>query len=71
MARVNLKMSDVKHKEWFIDVLVSHIRQSLMQQNITMQNEALDMAMKLEASPIGETTVGMNQIQVQLANLTL
>ena len=29
------------------------------------------MAMKLEASPIGETTVGMNQIQAQLENLTL
>ena len=27
--------------------------------------------MKLEPSPVGETAVGMNQIQVQLANLTL
>ena len=27
--------------------------------------------MKLEASPIGETAFGMNQIQVQLENLTL
>ena len=27
--------------------------------------------MKLEASPVGETAVGMNQIQAQLANLTL
>ena len=27
--------------------------------------------MKLEASLVGETVVGMNQIQVQLANLTL
>ena len=27
--------------------------------------------MKLEASPIGETAAGMNQIQAQLANLTL
>ena len=27
--------------------------------------------MKLEASPIGETTIGRNQIQAQLANLTL
>ena len=36
-----------------------------------MQNEALEMAMKLEGSPLGETAVGMNQIQAQLANLTL
>ena len=27
--------------------------------------------MKLEASPIGESTVGMNQIEAQLANLML
>ena len=27
--------------------------------------------MKLGAFPVGETTVGMNQIQAQLANLTL
>ena len=27
--------------------------------------------MKLEALPVGETAIGMNQIQVQLANLTL
>ena len=42
-----------------------------MQQNIATQSEALEIAMKLEASPIGENVVGMNQIQVQLENLTL
>ena len=71
MARANFKMSDVQHKEWFIAALVPHIRQPLMHQNIATQNEALEMAMKLEASPIGETIVGMNQIQAQIANLTL
>ena len=35
------------------------------------QSEALETAMKLEASPVEETVVGMNQIQAQLANLTL
>ena len=64
-------MSDVQHKEWFIVALVPHIRQPLMKQNIATQNEALEMVMKLEASPIGETAVGMNQIQAQLENLTL
>ena len=42
-----------------------------MQQNIVMQSEALEIAMKLEASSVGETAVGMNQIQAQLSNLTL
>ena len=71
MARVIFKMSDVQHKEWFIAALVLHIRQPLMQQKIMTWNEALEMVMKLEASPIGETAVGINQIQAQLANLTL
>ena len=34
MARVIFKMNDFHHKEWFINVLVPHIRQPLMQQNI-------------------------------------
>ena len=36
-----------------------------------MQSEALEIVMKLEESTIGESVVGMNQIQEQLANLTL
>ena len=71
MARVSFKMSDVQHKDWFITVLVSHIWQPLMQQKIMTKSEALEIVMKLEASHIGETTVGMNHIQEQLANLTL
>ena len=42
-----------------------------MQQKIVTQSEALETAMKLEASPVGETDIGMNQIQAQLANLML
>ena len=64
-------MSDVQHKEWFITMLVPHIIQPIMQQNIPTQSEALEIAMKLEASPVGETTVEMNQIQVHLANMIL
>ena len=35
MAQVSFQMSDVQQKEWFIVALVLHIRQPLMQQNIT------------------------------------
>ena len=31
----------------------------------------MDIMMKLENSPVGENGVGMNQIQTQLANLTI
>ena len=52
-------------------MLVPHISQPLMQKNIVTQSEALDTKMKLEAFPVGETVVGMNQIELQLANLML
>ena len=71
MARVIFSMSDVQHKEWFTTALVSHIQQPFMQQKIAMQSQALKIMMKLEASPIKESAVRMNKIQVQLENLTL
>ena len=64
-------MSDVQHKEWFIAALLPHIRGPLMQQNIVMQTKALELVMKLEASPSGDGATGMIQIQSQLANLTI
>ena len=36
-----------------------------------MQSEALEITMKFEALSVGETAVGMNQIQEQLVNLML
>ena len=56
-------MSDVQRKEWFKEEFLLHIRIMLMQQNILSQIEALDIAMKLESSPIGETSARMMQIQ--------
>ena len=42
-----------------------------MQQKIESQMKAIELEMKLEASPIGDGAVGMVQIQSQLANLTI
>ena len=42
-----------------------------MQQKIESQTEALELEMKLEASPIGDGAAGLIQIQSQLANLTI
>jgi hypothetical protein len=42
-----------------------------MQQNIASQDEALDIAMKLESSPMGESNSGMSQILSQLTSLSL
>ena len=71
MAQVSFQMSDFQHKEWFIAAPVPHIWKSLMQQKIATKSEALETVMKLEASPIGESAVKMNQIQVELTYLTL
>ena len=63
MAKVSFPMSDMQHKEWFIVALLPHIRGPLMQQNIVTQTEALELAMMLEASHIGDGSTGMIQIQ--------
>ena len=44
---------------------------SLMQQNIATHTEALETAMDLEASLVGETRVAMHQIQAQLKRLNV
>ena len=59
MERFNFEMSDIHHKEWFIATLLSHIRLPLMQEKIATQSEALEIAMKLEASLVGENAVAM------------
>ena len=60
-----------QHQEWFIVALLPHIKFPLMLQKVASQVEALEIAMKLEDSPIAKTSVEMAQIQSQLANLTL
>ena len=64
-------MFNVHDKEWFIASLLPRIRGPLMQQKIESQIEALELVMKLEASPIADGAARMVQIQSQLANLTL
>ena len=42
-----------------------------MQQKITSQGEALEIAMRLEDSLLSESTMGMDQLQKQSVNITL
>ena len=67
--QVSFEFAPEQHKEWFIAALLPHIRLPLMQQKLQMQDDALEMAMKLEASPLAETSTGMTNLQNQLANL--
>ena len=68
--QVSFVLPPEQHKEWFIATLLPHIRILLMEQKLNTQDEALEMAMKLEASPLAETSIGMTNFQNQLANLT-
>ena len=69
--QVSFEFAPEQHKEWFIAELLPHIRLPLMQQKLQTQDDALEMAMKLESSPLAETSTGMATLQNQLANLTL
>jgi len=62
MGRLTFQLLDQQHIEWFIAGLLPHIHSILIQQNVTAQSEALENAMKLEASPVGENN-RMAQIQ--------
>jgi hypothetical protein len=42
-----------------------------MQKKVTLQAEVLEIAMKLESSPMGESISGMSQILSQLTSLSL
>ena len=70
MAKSSFGISDVQHKEWSIENFVLHIRMFLMQQNIASREKALEIMMKLEASIVGETRIGISQIQSKLVDLT-
>ena len=63
MAKVSFQISDVQHKEWFIVALLPHIQTPLMQKKLVSQTEALEIAMNLETSLVGDTNSGMIQIQ--------
>jgi hypothetical protein len=70
-GRLTFQIPDEKNKEWSITALLPHIRVPLMQQKIASQAEALEIAMKLESTPMGESSSGMSRILSQLTSLSL
>ena len=62
LGQVNFVFQTQQHQEWFIAALLPHIRLPLMQQKVTLLSEALEIVMRLEASPMSESTLGMNQL---------
>ena len=70
LDQVSFTIGLEQHKEWFIPKLLSHIRTPLMQQKVADQQEALEIAINLETSPVGDNS-GIAQIQAQLAEMAL
>jgi len=54
-----MELIDSQHHKWFIASLLPHMRISLLQHNIGMQVEALEIMMRLHATPIQDTTFGL------------
>ena len=63
LGHVNFAFLVQQHQEWFIAALLPRIQLPLMQQKVTSQSEALEIAMRLEASPMSESAFGMDQLQ--------
>ena len=70
MDQVSFTIGLEQHKEWFIAALLPHIRTPLMQQKVANQQEALEIAMKLETATVGDNS-GIAQIQAQLVEMDL
>ena len=70
LDQVSFTIGPTQHKEWFIVALLLYIRTPLMQQKVADQQEALEIAMKLETAPVRDDS-GIAQIQVQLTTMAL
>ena len=56
LDQVSFTIGPGQHKEWFIAALLPYIRTPLMQQKVVDQKEALDIAMKLETTLVGDNS---------------
>ena len=63
LGHVNFAFATQQHQEWFIAALLPCIWLPLMQQKVASQSEELEIVMRLEASLMSESTLGMDQLQ--------
>ena len=53
---------DRKHTEWFIAMFLPHLHIPMSHQTFESQEKAVEVAMKLEATPQEDTSVGVQKI---------
>jgi hypothetical protein len=69
---MTFQIQDAQHKEWFIVGLIPHIQILLTYKRMVTYVEVFKIVMCLEPTLGGaETSVGLAQVQSQLANLTI
>ena len=60
------KYDDRQHIEWFIAMFLPHLHTPMSHQTFESKEKAVEVAMKLEAAPREDTSVGVQKIQEQL-----
>ena len=71
IREANMTLTDAQHCAWFVASLTPHLRTTLSQQKISTQAEALETTMRLHETIILDPGLGVQQIHVQLQNLSL
>jgi len=56
-----MNLTDGQHHEWFVALLLPHMRVALSQQKIGTQAKALEIAMILHETPMQDLNLGFNR----------
>lgn len=59
ICEANMNLTDGQHRKWFVASLLPHLRSALSQHNITTQEKALEIAMRLRETPMQDLNLGV------------
>lgn len=65
----NMSIMDSQNRDCYMTSLLPHLIFPLSQQKIVTQEEAVEITMRLEASPVQDKNVGVQQIQPHLESM--
>lgn len=59
IREANMMLTDAKHHAWFVASLTPHLRTTLSQQKLSIQEKSLEIAMRLHKTPIQDPGLGV------------
>jgi len=71
IRKANMTLTDGQHCDWFVASLTLLLWNTLSQQRLTTQVEALEVTMRLHKTLIQDPKLGVQHIHAQLKNLCL